>query len=37
MKKEKIEFELQGRVRKYLEYLMDSEKNSEKQTELLNH
>jgi len=36
MKKEKIDFELQGRVRKYLEYIMDSEKNSEKQTELLN-
>ena len=36
MKKEKIDFELQGRVRKYLEYLMESERNSEKQTEILN-
>lgn len=36
MKKEKIDFELQGRVRKYLEYIMDSEKNADKETELLN-
>lgn len=36
MKREKIDFELQGRVRKYLEYIMDSEKNDEKQSELLN-
>lgn len=36
MKREKIDFELQGRVRKYLEYIMDSEKNAEKQGQLLN-
>ena len=36
MKKKTIEFELQGRVRKYLEYTMDKERNSDKEMEILN-
>lgn len=36
MKKKNIEFELQGRVRKYLEYTMDKERNSDKEVEILN-
>ena len=35
MKKKNIDFELQGRVRKYLEYIMHKEKNSEKETEII--
>lgn len=36
MKKKNIDFELQGRVRKYLEYTMDKERNSDKEIEILN-
>ena len=36
MKKKNIEFELRGRVRKYLEYTMDKERNSDKEMEILN-
>lgn len=36
MKKEKIDFELQGRVRKYLEYVLENEKNAEKESQVLN-
>lgn len=35
MNKKKIDFELQGRVRKYLEYTMDKERNSDKEMEIL--
>ena len=36
MKKKNLDFELQGRVRKYLEYIMHKEKNSEKESEIIN-
>ena len=36
MKRNNINFELQGRVRKYLEYLMKKESNTQKEGEILN-
>lgn len=36
MKNKNINFELCGRVRKYLEYMMHSETNTEKENEILN-
>lgn len=36
MKSKNINFELQGRVRKYLEYIMHKEINHEKENEILN-
>ena len=36
MKSKNINFELQGRVRKYLEYIMHKEINNEKEKEILN-
>ena len=36
MNNKNINFELQGRVRKYLEYIMHKETNSERENEILN-
>lgn len=36
MRSKNINFELQGRVRKYLEYIMHKEINNEKENEILN-
>lgn len=37
MKERNINFELQGRVRKYMEFVNHKETNSEKEIEILNH